>query len=100
MTSSKMAANTGDHDLFGFRFTEIYNFFSVRFLKNTISFFHSSNSMLAKENPTRGHLCSGLNFATKFTKFTMFRDSLEKTAKFANLTVFRDDVANTTKLKN
>ena len=49
-----MAANLGDHDLFGFRFTEIYNFFSVRFLKNTISFFHSSNSMLAKENPAWG----------------------------------------------
>ena len=46
----------GDHDLFEFRFTEIYNFFSVRFLKNTISFFHSSNSMLAKENPARGHM--------------------------------------------
>ena len=43
VTSSKMAANMGDHDLFGFRFTEIYNFFSVRFLKNRISFFHSSN---------------------------------------------------------
>ena len=95
-----MSANMGDHDLVEFRFTEIYNFFSVRFVKNTISFFHSSNSMLAKENPARGHFCSGLNSATKSTKFTIFRDSLAKTAKFANLTVFRDDLANTTKLKN
>ena len=100
MTSSKMAANMGDHDLFAFRFTEIYNFFLVTFLKNTISFFYSSNSMLAKENPARGHFCSGLNSATKFTKVTIFRDSLAKTAKIANLTVFRDDLAKTTKLKN
>ena len=56
--------------------------------------------MLAKENPARGHFCSGLNSATKFTKFTIFRDSLAKTAKIANLTVFRDDLAKTTKLKN
>ena len=75
-------------------------FFLVRFLKNTISFFHSSNSMLAKENPARGHLCSGLNSAKKFTNFTIFLDSLAKYAKFANLTVFRDDLAKTTKLKN
>ena len=99
MTSSKMAANIGDHDLFGFRFTEIHIYF-FRFLKNTISFFHSSNSMLAKENPPRGHLCSGLNSPTKFTKFTIFRESLAKAEKFANLTVFRDDLAKTAKLKN
>ena len=95
-----MSANMGDHDLVEFRFTEIYIFFSVRFVKNTISFFHSSNSMLAKENPARGHFCSGLNSATKSTKVTIFRDSLAKTAKIANLTVFRDDLAKTTKLKN
>ena len=48
--------------------------------------------MLAKENPAR----SGLNCATKFTKFTIFCDSLAKTAKFAKLTVFRDDLVKTT----
>ena len=47
-----------------------------------------------------GDTRSGLNSAKKFTKFTIFHDSLAKYAKFANLTVFRDDLAKTTKLKN
>ena len=46
------------------------------------------------------HFCPGLNSATKFTKWTIFRDGLPETGKFANLTIFRDDLTKAKRFTN
>ena len=47
--SSETADNRGDYDLFEFTFIEI--FLWVRLKKSMISYFHSSNSILTKDDP-------------------------------------------------